>query len=383
MAFALAGVGAAVHLATILIVAVRLQRPGRRLPLADTPPVTLLRPLRGLGHGLEAALESGFRLSYRNIETIFCVEDESDSVVPLVRKLIAGHPEAKARLLVGRDQIGNNPKINNIVKGWNAATSDWIIVTDGNTLLPTDYVEGLLACWDENTGVVSSAWVVVQPLSFAAEIECAFINTFLMRWAMAGASIGMSVVHGITMLWRRDILERLGGLAVLAADAGDELAAQKAVRRAGLKARLAGQVQQAAGRRRFADVWGRQVRWARVVRIQARGLYRAEFFSAGFWPIMWVGLLTLTGALPGLAFPVFVAFWYGIEAALTAFAGWPLSWRMPFAWVLRDTLLFPAVWIAGLFGDSIDWRGRKVAVLGPRDGPDPEGQSRGVLDHQP
>jgi ceramide glucosyltransferase len=54
--------------------------------------------------------------------------------VPLVRKLIAAHPEVPARLLIGDDPVGINPKLNNIVKGWVAAKYPWIVMADSNVL---------------------------------------------------------------------------------------------------------------------------------------------------------------------------------------------------------------------------------------------------------
>jgi ceramide glucosyltransferase len=137
-----------------------------------------LRPLRGLENHLEEALTTSFRLTYPKLELIFCVEDETDPVVPLVRRLIAEHPAVDARLLVGRDRLGGNPKVDNLTKGWRAASADWIIMSDSNALLPADFVESLMSRWRSDTGLVSTAAYVTRPEGFAAEIECAFVNTF-------------------------------------------------------------------------------------------------------------------------------------------------------------------------------------------------------------
>ena len=54
----------------------------------------------------------------------------NDPVIPLIRRLMAEHPKVPARLLVGDDRISINPKLNNLVKGWNAADHDWIVMAD-------------------------------------------------------------------------------------------------------------------------------------------------------------------------------------------------------------------------------------------------------------
>ena len=46
-----------------------------------------------------------------------------DPTCPLVARLIAEHPAVPARLLIGDERISANPKLNNVLKGWRAATT--------------------------------------------------------------------------------------------------------------------------------------------------------------------------------------------------------------------------------------------------------------------
>ena len=55
------------------------------------------------------------------------------------------------------------------------------------------------------------------------------------------------------------------------------------------------------------------------------------------------------------------AFWYGAEAILAFVSGWPVSWRMPLAWVARD-LLLPLVFAKAWTGHAIVWRGNAMNV---------------------
>ena len=120
--------------------------------------------------------------------------------------------------------------------------------------------------------------------------------------------------------------------------------------------------QQPLGRRRLKDVWSRQVRWARL---------RRATFPLFFLPeILTTSLFTLAAA--GVAAPQFgvnivssvaamAAFWYGAEAILAVIAGWPLTWRMPLAWIARDFLL-PLVFAKAWTGHAIVWRGNAMNV---------------------
>src|SRR5215471_18265453 len=83
--------------------------------------VSIVRPVCGIENFGEATLRSGFELDYPNYELILCAATANDPVVPLVRQLIAEYPEVPAQLLIGNESISDNPKLNNVCKGWRAA----------------------------------------------------------------------------------------------------------------------------------------------------------------------------------------------------------------------------------------------------------------------
>lgn len=352
-----AAAGALWLIASSLLVARRLRarRPGPAP--SGAPKVALIRPISGLEHGLEEALRTSFALTYPSLDICFCVTTEADPAVPLVRRLIAEHPERSARLLVADSRLGINPKINNAAGAWEATRADWILFADSNAVLPPDHLEGLFARWDERTAVVSAPILMIEPDGLAAEIEAAFVNLAQARMAIAGNALGVNQVVGKTMLWHRRTLERIGGLAALAAEFGDDVMACKLVSAAGMTAVLGNPIPQRAGRRSFRTVWNRQVRWLRVFWGPMKRFYLLSFFTANILPMFWVGVLTLTGALPFVALPLFVAAWYAIECALALAVGWPVSWRMPLALAIRDILCIP-LWVAGMLPGQVGWRDR-------------------------
>jgi ceramide glucosyltransferase len=129
------------NLISLGIAAIRV-RPGL-MPLPPpraAPGVSVVRPLCGLDNFCEETLQSSFELDYPSYEIIFCVARATDPAVPLVQRLIATHPEKPARLIVGDEKVSANPKLNNCVRGWDAARHDWIILADANVLMPKDYI---------------------------------------------------------------------------------------------------------------------------------------------------------------------------------------------------------------------------------------------------
>src|SRR5581483_2624580 len=282
----------AVHLASILIVAVRFRRDARQAgvaPQSQLPPVSLVRPLCGIDNYGDDTLRSTFTLDYSDYEILFCVASAKDPVVPMVEALIAEYPGVNAKLLIGNEKVNNNPKLNNVLKGWRAAAHDWIILADSNVLMPADYIARLFASWRADTGLVASPPIGCRPDGLWAEVECAFLNTYQARWQYVVDCCGFGFAQGKTLFWRRADLEAAGGIEALAKEVAEDAAATKIVRDAGLKVRLIDRpLAQPLGRRSMREVWNRQLRWAR--------LRRASFFLSFLPEILSGGILTAIAA---------------------------------------------------------------------------------------
>jgi len=352
------------HVASIVMAIARFRRSfGAETLSSQHPPVSLVRPLCGIDNYAVDTLRSTFALDYPCYEILFCVASAEDPVVPLVKALIAEHAGANAKLLIGDERGSSNPKLNNVLKGWCAAAHDWIVIADSNVLMPADYVQLLFARWKTDTGLVASPPIGCRPEGFWAELECAFLNTYQARWQYAADSIGFGFAQGKTMLWRRADLDRAGGICALAKEVAEDAAATKVVRDAGLKVRLVDRpFAQPLGPRTAAEVWNRQLRWARLRRASFLPYFLPEIFSGGMLPMIAVAIVAHGIGLPRiLSAGLFGAFWYGCEILLAATAEWPVSALSPLYGLTRD-LLLPALFVSALRGNDFVWRGNEMQV---------------------
>jgi ceramide glucosyltransferase len=353
-----------VHVATSLTASRRCRVPTHRVPaFTHGPPVTVIRPVCGMDAYEEPTLRSTFELDYAGFEVLFCCASAEDPVVRLVQRLIAQYPSVQARLLIGDERASQNPKLNNVAKGWRAARHEWIVIADSNVLMPPDYLQRLLASWRHDTGLVSAPPIGCRPGSVWAELECAYLNTYQARWQYAADSLGMGFAQGKTMLWRRSDLEAAGGIWALASEAAEDAAATKAVRAAGLRVSLAaGAFLQPLGHRSAPQVWARQARWARLRRVTFPAFFALEILSGLAAPLL---CLVFAAAMLGLDVALLAAayagLWLAAEAWLATAVGWHYSWRSPLTWLLRE-LLLPALWINAWFGSSLSWRGSTLNV---------------------
>ncbi|RUZ19200.1 ceramide glucosyltransferase, partial [Mesorhizobium sp. M7A.F.Ca.CA.001.09.1.1] len=318
------------NLASIVLAASRLRRRRTIAPPAGKPrPVSIVVPSRGVEPFTQETLERAFSLDWPRYELIFCVAHADDPVVKLINRTIVRFPKVPARLLVGDDRISANPKLNNCVKGWEAARHDWVVLADSNVLMPRDYIQHLMAAWRPGTGLVCSTPIGSRPAGFWAEVECAFLNTLQARWQYAGEALGLGFAQGKSMLWNKPMLDANGGIRALAAEIAEDAAATKLVNSLGLRVNLvAAPFEQPLGRRSFDDIWSRQARWARLRRVTFPLFFAPEILTGAVVPLV-LALIAAASAgfsLWATALAVLAAF-YLPECALASSKGWYLSPR--------------------------------------------------------
>ncbi len=348
------------HLASVVAAWPRARRNHANIQPAAPIDLTILRPLCGLEPHSKATLRSTFELDARGVRILFCVASANDPIIPLVRDCIAEYPNVNAELLIGSERISANPKLNNLVKGWDRTTSAWVAFVDSNVLLPIDAVTQLRNCWDDRCGMVCSPPIGGLCENFAAELEATFLNGYQARWQLAAARIGTGFAQGKVMFFQRALLTRVGGLGALASDPAEDAAATKVVRAAGLNVRLVDRpFQQPLGSKRLVDVWKRQLRWAQLRRATFPTYFYPEILTSAVLPIL---LLSVdVSALPVFALPLFISLWYGSEAALIARCGWTQSPRWLLLAFARDALIVP-IWLTAIWRNKFEWQGHAMSV---------------------
>jgi ceramide glucosyltransferase len=353
-----------IHVASLLIAAPRCRvKAGHEPAPWDAPPVSLLRPVCGMENHCEETLRSTFELDYPRYEILFCVARAQDPVLPLLERLKAAYPHIDANILIGDDRISGNPKLNNVVKGWRAASCPWIVIADSNVLMPRDYIQRLLSTWRPGTGLVCSPPVGSRPSNLWAELECGFLNTHEARWQYVADSIGLGFAQGKSMLWLRELLDNCGGIEALSSELAEDAASTKLVRRTGLRVRLVDRpFEQPLGSRSLREVWHRQLRWARLRRASFKAFFLPEILTGACLPVIaCAAAASQSGFSPGAAAALFATAWYGAELLMARASGWHISMRTPLVWMLRD-LLLPPLWMQAWLGSTFVWRGNHMRL---------------------
>lgn len=327
-------------------------------------PISILKPVKGVDADLRNNLESFFYLNYPHFELLFCVPSHRDPACKVVEELIVKHPWVNARLFVQESNIGPNPKVNNLIRAYELAAYDWVLVSDSNVLVPPDYLRRLVAHLDVDVGMVTSVVAGRHPKKAGGELESVYLNTFYARWMCLAEMAGKTCVVGKSMLFRRSVAERFGGMRNLARYLAEDYMAGEAMRKLGLRVVVAADpVCQVIGKYAFKDFWSRHIRWGRIRKAQAPIAFAFEpvmgCFASG-----WLGAWALAGTF-GISMSEFFALhlmaWSTCDFLQMKLLNPEIRWTSALAWFGREILAFPQ-WVHIASGNTVNWRGNRLRI---------------------
>jgi len=188
-------------------------------PPADfTPPVSVLKPVRGLDRNSYENFASFCTQSYPEYEIIFGVSEPGDPVVPIIERLIHDFPQRKIRLIVGVEPLGTNDKVNKLARMVRESRHDILVISDSDMLVEPHYLTSVARLFrDPKVGAVTCPYRGSAGKMFASELEVIGNSTefqpgVLVAWLLEGVKFAL----GATMAVRRDCLVEIGGFKALA-----------------------------------------------------------------------------------------------------------------------------------------------------------------------
>jgi ceramide glucosyltransferase len=343
----------------LIAVAACLKRLGFRQKLNNfTPPVSILKPVRGADSGFYEAIRSQAEIDYPEYEILFGVRAEDDPALPIIRRVQSEFPDRKIRIICTSTDTPNG-KVGALIDLQNEAKYDFIVISDADIRVSADYLNKVIAPLEHpSIGLVTCLYRAHSD-TFAGLFEALGIETDFAPSALVAPLVGVNeFAFGSTIAVRRADLARAGGFEAVADYIADDYQIGKRIRSLGLECVLAETIVDThLGASTFAEAWHHQVRWARTIRVSRTAGFAGLFVTfATFWALT----LALAGEWP-LALALLT-----LRVAAAAIAGMGVmksrqSAQFLFLVPLRD-LWSVLVWIAGLLPGAVEWRGRKLRL---------------------
>jgi ceramide glucosyltransferase len=336
-------------------------RDSRRTAEKFAPPVSILKPLRGVDPQMYESFRSHCMQDYPEYEIIFGVSDPTDPAAEAVERLMREFPQCRIRLVLCDQILGNNRKVSNLVQMLPKARYGHVLVNDSDIYVTPDYLRRVMAEFsDSRVGMVTCPYRGIAAGTLGSKLESIGISTEFIPGVLVARQIedGIHFALGSTLAMSRSALESIGGLDPLVDYLADDFELGSRISKAGFKVALADVVVEthlpAYTFRQFLD---HQLRWARSTRDSRPAGYfgllltfavpwalLAIVFSAGTW-WSWIALacaLLLRGA---------VALQVGAGVVHDRAIARNL-WLLP----LRDVVAF-WVWFASFMDHKVHWRG--------------------------
>jgi ceramide glucosyltransferase len=337
----------------------------RRQPRHETPPVSLVLPVKLVNPGFERAQASVFALDYPDYDVLVCAAEAVSPALEIMRALVAGS-RRPARILHSEETAAVSPKLNTMAPGIRAARHDFVLTKDSNITFTPGTIANLMESHGPGVGLVCAVPVATRPETLAGVIEASLINRDA-RLLLTASAFGKGFGVGKVMLFRRCDLDKAGGLDALGHTIAEDSALEQSMSRIGLRTVFASApVDQEIGARRLSDVYARQARWAAIRRMEVPLTFPLEPLACAL-PAAVAGAIAapLADLSPEVGAGLTLAAYFLTELAVTLHKRWHVSPWAPVAFVARDLILL-AAWAKAWTTREVVWAGQRNSVHAPR-----------------
>jgi len=327
---------------------------------AFTPPVSILKPMRGHDTGAYENFASFCRLDYPQYEILVCVDPDDQNVLPLVERLRRNFPERKIRVLYGSGRIATNDKVAKLERLVSEAQHEFVVISDSDVRVKPDYLRQIVAPLARpSAGAVTCFYVSVEDKTFTDRLQSIgmmsdFYAGILVAWQLDGIKFAL----GPTIATTRTRLAAFGGYAAIENRPADDLLVGRLIAEQGYEVVLLPYtIQTVADYGSFRELLHKRLRWIVVMRnLRPWGHFGLVFTLGLAWTLAAIAFHPTVAVLF-----TFLGTYGLLRLIITAIiAGWGLKQQGS----LKNLWLIPVwdavaclIWLVSFTRNSIRWRG--------------------------
>lgn len=332
-----------------------------------TPPISNLKPLRGLDPEAYENLSSYCRQDYPDYELIFCVGDESDPSVPVLEKLQRDFPNCQIRILFGSGRNAINDKVGKLVRMVSEARHEILVLNDSDVRVEPDYLRTVVAPLNNpKIRGVTCLYVSAQDKNFTEHLQSiGMMCDFFPGIFVARQLDGIKFAFGQTIVTTRSCIKAFGGYEALENRPADDLLTGRYIAEQGFEVELLPYaVKTVPDYHSFKDLFIKRLRWLTVMRHMRPWGHIGLAFTQG---LPWCLAALFAHPLDGIG-AAYVGAYVAFRVLTTWLVGaWGLKQRglwkeMPLI-IMWDATAF-VIWLLSFGRRSIRWRDVDYRIRG-------------------
>jgi ceramide glucosyltransferase len=334
-----------------------------------SPPVSILKPIRGLDRETYENYASFCLQDYPEFEILFCVTDDNDPAIAVIEKIIQDFPQRSIRLLTGSQALGVSDKVNKLCRMVREARYDILLVSDSDVRVEPGFLHKLVAPFaNPQVGGVTCLYKGLTDRSVPAQIEALgnsadFAAGVLVAWLLGEVNFML----GAVMVTTKKKLAAIGGFEALVDHLSDDYELGNRIAAHGYRVELSRcPVAVVYPRQSLSDAFRHQLRWNLTIRCSRPGGHFGLLFTQGLpWAILAAAVAptrkVAVAYLAGYAILRMAMAWRVGVAGMNDRLVRRKMWMLP----LRDAFAF-ATWAFSFFPQRIHWRGQQFYIRDKR-----------------
>ena len=347
-----------------------------------TPPVSNLKPIRGLDPDAYENFASFCRQDYPEYEILFCIGDAEDPALPVIEKLIADFPKCHIRVLFGSGRNATNDKVAKLARLVNEAQHEIVVISDSDVRVQPDYLRTVVApLADPHVGAVTCFYVHTHETTLVENLQTVgmladFYAGILVAWQLEGVKFAL----GPTIATSRTRLNGFGGYPAIENRPADDLLVGRLIADQGYKVELLPySVSTVADYQTFRDLFQKRLRWITVMRHLRPWGHLGLIFTHGLpWCLAAIAIQPTVPVVAG-----YLGAYFLFRAAIIWIIGvhglkQPVSLKQVALIPVWDAMAF-VIWLISFGRKSVRWRDNDYYIrdgqLVPLAAPDHEQQS--------
>src|SRR5271154_1198614 len=177
-------------------------------PLDYTPPVSNLKPIRGLDSEAYENFASYCNQDYPDYELLFGIGDGDEAVLEVIEKLKRDFPQRRIRAINVSGHTAPNDKVVKLARLVSEAQNEVLVINDSDVRVRPDYLRSVVSpLRNPKVGAVTCLYVSTHEQTLLQSLQsigmiCDFYPGILVAWELDGVkfAFGQTIVTTRTRL---------------------------------------------------------------------------------------------------------------------------------------------------------------------------------------